>query len=50
MEASARGIPIAHGEAGISSTIGWVFETLATSLLERLALEEPAFDDSSLLT
>jgi chromosome partitioning protein len=39
MEASARGIPIAHGEAGSSSTIGWVFETLATSLLERLESE-----------
>jgi chromosome partitioning protein len=50
MEASARGIPIAHGESGISSTIGWVFETLATSLLERLALEEPAYGESPLLS
>jgi chromosome partitioning protein len=50
MEASARGIPIAHSEAGTSSTIGWVFETLATSLLERLALEEAAFGESPLLS
>jgi chromosome partitioning protein len=50
MEASARGIPIAHAQAGSSSTIGWVFETLATSLLERLALEVPAFGQDPLLS
>lgn len=43
MEASARGLPIVHADQGASPTIAWVFETLATAVLERLELEVPAF-------
>jgi chromosome partitioning protein len=49
MEARARGIPIAHGEAGSSSTIGFVFETLASGLLERLELEPVVVAEGPLL-
>jgi chromosome partitioning protein len=49
MEASARGIPIAHGETGSSSTIGFVFETLATALIERLDLEPVVVAEGPLL-
>ena len=48
MEASARGIPIVHVEQGASPTIAWVFETLATAVLERLQLERPEFAATSL--
>lgn len=41
MEASARGIPIAHSDGGAPRTIGWVFDTLAAALLERLEQEQP---------
>jgi chromosome partitioning protein len=49
MEASARGVPIVHVEQGASPTIAWVFETLATALLERLQLERPALASAPLL-
>lgn len=43
LEASARGLPIVHADRGASPTIAWVFETLATAVLERLELEVPSF-------
>jgi chromosome partitioning protein len=43
MEASARGVPIVHVEQGPAPTVAWVFETLATALLERLLLDKPTF-------
>jgi chromosome partitioning protein len=49
MEASARGVPIVHVEQGASPTIAWVFETLATALLERLQLERPVYASAPLL-
>lgn len=49
MEASARGVPIVHVEQGASPTIAWVFETLATAVLERLRLERPVFASAPLL-
>jgi hypothetical protein len=49
MEASARGVPIVHVEESASSTIAWVFEALATALLERLQLERPTLASAPLL-
>jgi chromosome partitioning protein len=49
MEASARGVPIVHVEQGAAPTIAWVFETLATAVLERLLLERPVFTSAPLL-
>jgi MinD-like ATPase involved in chromosome partitioning or flagellar assembly len=49
MEASARCVPIVQVEQGASSTIAWVFETLATALLERLQLERAALASAPLL-
>jgi chromosome partitioning protein len=50
MEASARGIPVAHSEGGAPMTIAWVFDTLAAALLERLELEQPRLSERPLLT
>ncbi len=49
MEAVARGVPVCRGERTNSATIGWVFETLASSLLERLGIVTPTFDDLPLV-
>jgi chromosome partitioning protein len=49
MEASARGVPIAHAEGGAPRTIAWVFDTLAAALLERLAQEQPQLEEEPLL-
>ena len=45
MEAVARGVPVCRGERTNAATIGWVFETLASSILERLGMATPSFDD-----
>jgi chromosome partitioning protein len=49
MEAVARGVPVCRGERTNTATIGWVFETLASSILERLGMSTPAFDDVPLV-
>jgi chromosome partitioning protein len=48
MEAVARGVPVCRGERADTPTIGWVFEMLASGILERLGIVTPAFDDSLL--
>jgi cellulose biosynthesis protein BcsQ len=50
MEASARGVPVAHTQAKSPLSVAWVFETLAATLLERLELEQPSLEDSPLLS
>jgi chromosome partitioning protein len=50
MEASFRGVPVAHSDGGAPMTIAWVFDTLAAALLERLELEQPNLSDRPLLT
>jgi chromosome partitioning protein len=49
MEASARGIPVAHTQAKSPRAVAWVFETLAAGLLERLQLEQPNLEQDPLL-
>jgi chromosome partitioning protein len=48
MEAVARGVPVCRGERADTPTIGWVFEVLASGILERLGLASPTFDDAIL--
>jgi chromosome partitioning protein len=49
MEAVARGVPVCRGERADTPTIGWVFEVLASGILERLGISKPALDESFLL-
>lgn len=49
MEAVARGIPISRGERNDTPTVGWVFEMLASGILERLGVGVAALEDSPLL-
>jgi chromosome partitioning protein len=49
MEAVARGVPVCRGERANTATIGWVFEMLASSILERLGISTPALDDAPLV-
>jgi chromosome partitioning protein len=48
MEAVARGVPVCRRDRAGTPTIGWVFEMLASGMLERLGLLTPAFDDTLL--
>ena len=45
MESVARGVPVCRGERAGTPTIGWVFEVLASAILERLGLLQPTFDE-----
>jgi len=49
MEAVARGIPISRGDRTDTPTVGWVFEMLASGILERLGVGAMALEDSPLL-
>ena len=49
MEAVARGVPVCRGERADTPTIGWVFEVLASGILERLGIVSPSFDDLPLV-
>lgn len=49
LEASSRGVPIAHESSSARPTIGWVFELLASSVLERLGLLAPCLAATPLL-
>jgi chromosome partitioning protein len=46
LDAVARGVPVCRRDREGSPTIGWVFEMLASGILERLGLLAPAFDDA----
>jgi chromosome partitioning protein len=48
MESVARGVPVCRRDRAGTPTIGWVFEMLASGILERLGLLTPAFDDALL--
>jgi chromosome partitioning protein len=48
LEAVARGVPVCRGERQDTPTIGWVFEMLASGILERLGVLTPTFDDGLL--
>ena len=48
MEAVARGVPVCRGERTDTPTIGWVFEMLASGILERLGIVIPVFDEAIL--
>jgi MinD-like ATPase involved in chromosome partitioning or flagellar assembly len=49
LEAVARGLPLSRSESGDAPTVGWVFEMLASNVLERLGIGTPTFDDAPLL-
>jgi len=49
LEATSRGVPIAHESSSARPTIGWVFELLASSVLERLGLLAPCLAATPLL-
>ena len=49
MEAVARGMPVCRGERADTPTIGWVFEVLASGILERLGIGTQAFDEAPLV-
>jgi MinD-like ATPase involved in chromosome partitioning or flagellar assembly len=49
MEAVARGVPVCRGERNDTPTIGWVFEMLASGILERLGITKAAFDEAPLV-
>jgi chromosome partitioning protein len=49
MEAVAKGVPLCRGDRPNTPTIGWVFEMLASGILERLGIVTPAFDESPIL-
>jgi chromosome partitioning protein len=49
MEAVARGLPLSRGERVDAPAVGWVFEMLASGILERLGIGAPAMDDAPLL-
>jgi MinD-like ATPase involved in chromosome partitioning or flagellar assembly len=49
MEAVARGVPLCRGDRTNTPTIGWVFEMLAGSILERLGIALPAFDETPIV-
>ena len=50
MEAVARGVPVCRGDRDDAPTIGWVFEMLASGILERLGITKPTFDDAPLVS
>jgi cellulose biosynthesis protein BcsQ len=49
MEAVARGVPLCGGDRNETPTIGWVFEMLASGILERLGISKAAIDEAPLL-
>jgi len=49
MEAVARGVPVCRGDRSDMPTIGWVFEMLASSMLERLGITSIVFDEAPLV-
>ncbi len=49
MEAVAKGVPLCRGDRPNTPTIGWVFEMLASGILERLGIITPSFDESPIL-
>jgi|GEM_PF-472358 len=46
LEAVARGVPVCRGEREGTPTIAWVFEMLASGILERLGIATPVFDEA----
>jgi chromosome partitioning protein len=48
VDAVARGVPVCRGDRAGTPTIGWVFEMLASSILERLGLLTTTFDETIL--
>jgi MinD-like ATPase involved in chromosome partitioning or flagellar assembly len=49
MEAVARGVPVCRGDRNDMPTIGWVFEMLASSILERLGIATTVVDEAPLV-